>query len=827
MTKFITVDINGWFDSVVDIDGNVKSLGFRSCLFKHKDGNHSKWLFGAQALASARYYRKDCSLIDACDALNATSGQLRNSDIEFSLPRALWQLVEDATRRTRTTVNLGLIIPDSKFLGTPEVKEATGKTPLEQLYEAFEHARPPNLASSRIEFIWRSVAALQAVIDQGNLHDFPDRVLVISVIRNTYWTMLEFRPWRGKKLIDRKPVMDNSSKEEALTHLRTETVKGALNQTEEHDIQNLSQWTRLLEILASGLSQKSLAKLGIDSNVLEHRCWPTFDSNWARTNSIPSLVWPEFPLPDSLRDEILRIKNESVNGKIPIVIESPTGFQMTHELEKSIKCISGKTNFNYVPNSGVLLAADHLVKILGKDSSQPAWLDHVPSVEIEIRGRENNKSNDTEWKTIVSEDTVIPAGEMYHSMQNRERRITLAPGTEFIHLHLRRGFEGKWDDRYTAHPIQPSDHNRVVEPLVRVRPLSGEARIEIVEHRLDETLAAVAAERPSIKWSDMTTNRPPALKSIPELYIFKASEEGWKNLKELLKKVVESTEFKERNSLRYKLDKSLKMQWKEKVFPLGSDGQPPRPLNAKGFQEEQELLARASNILLADLQDFINSKTTLKSGRNRLHMALTWLFTGCPCQTVNYLLDAVVNPNGNAGTRLQIGEKFSAWAIYSGIGRAAQNEDTFRTIYDTLIMRWEDNGGESQDKYLLAAVTHPMARRVGVRTVLNESKERFDRVKGFLSKQLVNILEGTSDRRPKVRQPSLELRYVTMGFRGLCQIRYENPNWFAEDDEETRRIYETLMIAKKFGTNFEKDLVEKTAPYLIGKGEDPTMPEGY
>ena len=48
-------------------------------------------------------------------------------------------------------------------------------------------------------------------------------------------------------------------------------------------------------------------------------------------------------------------------------------------------------------------------------------------------------------------------------------------------------------------------------------------------------------------------------------------------------------------------------------------------------------------------------------------------------------------------------------------------------------------GGRQQDKFLFAAVSHPMARRVAVRSILNEDRARFDRVKGFLDRQLENI----------------------------------------------------------------------------------------
>ena len=143
-----------------------------------------------------------------------------------------------------------------------------------------------------------------------------------------------------------------------------------------------------------------------------------------------------------------------------------------------------------------------------------------------------------------------------------------------------------------------------------------------------------------------------------------------------------------------------------------------------------------------------------------------------------------------------------------------------------LIGKWEDAGGQSQDRFLLAAVTHPMARRVGVRRVLSESEERFERVKRFLGQQLDNVLDGKHDPRCK-SQPATELRYVTMGYRGLCQVRYANPGGFPDDTDEAREAFAKLRQARARGNKFVQDLIDRTAPYLIGEGVNPTMPGGF
>ena len=99
-------------------------------------------------------------------------------------------------------------------------------------------------------------------------------------------------------------------------------------------------------------------------------------------------------------------------------------------------------------------------------------------------------------------------------------------------------------------------------------------------------------------------------------------------------------------------------------------------------------------------------------------------------------------------------------------------------------------------------------------------------MKRFLGQQLDNVLAGKHDPQCK-SQPILELRYVTMGYRGLCQVRYEHQDWFPEDGDEAGEACAKLRQASTMGNNLVQNLVDRTAPYLIGEGVDPTMPGGF
>ena len=588
-----------------------------------------------------------------------------------------------------------------------------------------------------------------------------------------------------------------------------------------------------MEILASGMQPESLATLGYDVSSLEHRSWPASGGTWMECPRPPSIPRGEAFLPAALARKIDEFRNRRGLAPLGIVVESPAGIEMTADLESLIRRHAPDIPIFPATGADAARAASRLAEKLGRDKDSPAWLDEVPAIELEVRSNTDGgaSGNATQWMPIVPGDEAIPAGQTYHSKPCRDRQITLAPGIEQVHLHLRRGRAGAWDHRYsgqtTGHAIRPSDHLRIVEPLARVRPLSGEARIEIVEHFPNGTSAALSASRTSIGWSEMSETPNPELRSIPELYIFKASPAGWSELEPLLREVLEVAVGEARNGIRNSLYKCTQNQWRDQIFPLGSDGQPPRTDDPKQYRAAQDLLGQATNLLLSDFEHAVRNRTKLRPAvANRMHMSLTWLFTGCPERAVEILLDAILNPAGDAGTTLHIANDWSAWAIYSGIGRAVRSDELLRRVFDELIGKWEDAGGRSQDRFLLAAVTHPMARRVGVRRVLNESKERFERVKRFLSQQLDNVLAGKHDPRCK-SQPTLELRYVTMGYRGLCQVRYEHRDWFPEDGDEAREACAKLRQASTMGNNFVQNLVDRTAPYLIGEGVDPTMPGGF
>ena len=320
--------------------------------------------------------------------------------------------------------------------------------------------------------------------------------------------------------------MDDCGESEAWTAQIAETVRTALVAQGDGDLESIHRWTRWVEILATGMSPGSLAEIGIDADAIEHRIWPAPDGTWAVWPDPPSIAWTEASLPPALKKRIERFRNGEEGAPLAIVVESLVGVEMTARFRGLVRTLAAGIPIYHVVRVDTARAAMRLADVLGRDPEMPAWLDEVPGIELEIRKRRDDSASEvhTEWMTVVPGSEAIPAGETYHTSPDAARRITLAPGIEHVHLHLRRGQDGAWDERYSdggiGYAIRPSDHVRIVEPLARVRPLSDEARIEIIEHLLDGRSEALPGARASIKWSEMSESCPLALRSIPELYIF-------------------------------------------------------------------------------------------------------------------------------------------------------------------------------------------------------------------------------------------------------------------------------------------------------------------
>ena len=404
-----------------------------------------------------------------------------------ALPAALWQLFKDVERSARMSkdtersprmskdiekpsrkpLNLAMIIPDGRFLGTAKVRPETGRTRLEALHGALVEARPSSLRRCRIELVWRSVAALKAVLGQEGLGETPGAVLVISVNRRTFWTVMELRHWSprgdpgGPICIVRRPVMDCCDEYGSWTHQRMENARTALSEQGMSEFGPIHRWTRLLEIMATDMPSGSWANFGICPDGLENRSWPKPDGSWRTLESVPSVRWTGESLPDALIERIRGFLDGKEGSPLGVVIENPAGPELTAKLESLVKQVAGSVRIWRATGHDTAIAARQLARALGKDSAAPAWLDEVPGIELEVRrtGDGEVTENTNSWLPVIPGHEAIPAGQTYHSRLSRERRVTLAPGIEHVHLHLRRGQEGAWDERYsgrsTGHTIRP------------------------------------------------------------------------------------------------------------------------------------------------------------------------------------------------------------------------------------------------------------------------------------------------------------------------------------------------------------------------------------
>ncbi len=83
------------------------------------------------------------------------------------------------------------------------------------------------------------------------------------------------------------------------------------------------------------------------------------------------------------------------------------------------------------------------------------------------------------------------------------------------------------------------------------------------------------------------------------------------------------------------------------------------PRSCEGIEENtQQLLGEVQEILLKELETSIEAGECLKSeDANRLHLCLTWMFTGCPEEVTGILLNAALDPQSKTGEALVISDQ--------------------------------------------------------------------------------------------------------------------------------------------------------------------------
>ena len=685
-SNFITFDLNGWFDHVFcPEDKLAHPLGFRSCLYSYDN----KWLLGAKALSTARQLDKTDRLIDVCDAIEYTSLPSDNENSK-ALPKSLWQIVKDVPEIGQSEVNLALIVPDGEFFG--RLPEPGKKANLEYFYERLVNERPRDLRRSKLEIIWRSVAVLKAAQKKYHEKKHPfnqhGNVLVVSINRKVYWARLKLRDWitkqekasDGKVFIERKLNRSFNCKEgESWFQNRLEDVKKAVSERNSCEISSIEDQTRFLEIHASGITEELQKKYRLDHRDLEHQTLITQDNKWGAISTPESIHWSNYQLPIKLINEIEEFSKDP--SSLGIVIENPIGRKSTTGFEMLLRGVSGKLDVFGIYAHETVKAAHTLAQELGRDPKSPAWLDEVPAIEIKVRNSTRGEQNDSQgfdWVPIIPKGEAVPAGEFYSTKPEDQPPISLAPGIEHVHLHFKRWQDERYSGKDTGHYIKPSDHKRIVKPLARVRPLSGEARVEILEQLRDGKTQALA---PTMKWSKMLSDRPEAMRSIPELYIFQANLDGWEELTPLLEKVIDykDKEFDDPDTseLRQKIYKKTQEHWGSSTFPLGSDGQPPIFKDKNENEKAKNLIKDSTEILVDWLESYLNGRRVIAKDVviNRLHLPLTWLFTGCPDKIPSILLEAIKNPDGDYGAKLRMDKQFSAWSVYHGFGRTVNSSE--------------------------------------------------------------------------------------------------------------------------------------------------------
>ena len=249
--------------------------------------------------------------------------------------------------------------------------------------------------------------------------------------------------------------------------------------------------------------------------------------------------------------------------------------------------------------------------------------------------------------------------------------------------------------------------------------------------------------------------------AIPLLYVFEADVGAWLQLESHLAKLRDwwrddRTEGPQIVALYQELYKIFNSKWKDLQYPIDSAGDPPwvrdpDPAKAKAIERERRRLVNdAMEAMVGRFEEVLAGQRTVKKGAtlNRVHTVPTWMFTNAPDSLALRLasgLACATDEGRTVADRLGLDNDFSTWAAYSGIGRSTNSDSALGTVWETLLGCWD---GTTPDKFLLAAISHPMGRRMETTELLAARPALRSQVTHLTTTALDWLSEGHSDRRP-------------------------------------------------------------------------------
>ena len=334
--------------------------------------------------------------------------------------------------------------------------------------------------------------------------------------------------------------------------------------------------------------------------------------------------------------------------------------------------------------------------------------------------------------------------------------------------------------------------------------------------------------------------------AIPLLYVFEADEAAWLQLESHLAELRDwwrddRTEGGRSVDLYKSLYNIFNSKWRDLRYPIDSAGDPPwvrdpDPAKAKATERERRRLVNdARDAMVGRFEQVLAGQRTIGTGKplNQVHTVPTWMFTNAPDSLALRLASGLARTSDEGcavAHRLGLDNPFSAWAAYSGVGRSTNTVSALATVWETLLGCWD---GTTPDKFLLAAISHPMGRRMETTDLLAARPALLSQVTHLTTTALDWLSAGRSDRRPGGRgQWALELRYTVFIVRGLLRVSIADPSVEVRGGTDLMRSMadrlEHLGRNRKLGSSQQlvRDLVDRTVPLARGEAGDVALPAG-
>jgi len=443
----------------------------------------------------------------------------------------------------------------------------------------------------------------------------------------------------------------------------------------------------------------------------------------------------------------------------------------------------------------------------------PHYLDRLDPIALAVM-----RQDGPVFEELIPQSATVPANKEYVS--DPIRGIVWVAQKDQVEFYIRKGSREirAWKTERVTAPYE----DQPVEIQLSQQPAQGWARVVVTSPNWDTLKRAPIR----LNWSDLvpdyrteaeilaTLERPKP--GIPDRVVYSANYDLWDGTERYpgVKRALQKFDSDDAEAVDL-LSEQIKAPFRpigspETYYPISTDGDLP----AKASPDDSRLLDR----IIAEVSQRLMEHTTGQRGRlrdNDLLQCATWVFTRCPDEIQNLMIDAIEAVAGNRNHRL-LAPRSAKRVVLHGLGRCISDQARIRKVLGIIVAL--DQNADTR-----AAVASILSRRDEAPNALDDVL--VDRIGKQTDRALKNQLRINSYQR--------DFKYTIFVLAGLLRYREAEPYaMLAERSDLARSILRTLeeigrqLKRQRTAINSAAEkmlLVDELKSFLSGQGGDPNI----